>query len=265
MKTYDSGPDIRPPSDAVRIRARSAVMSQVGQGGGAVSTDGADVATFDQSGFDDAPREIKKRWLILGAGLAAAAVGAAIVIGPALRGDDLGLTPASTSQPERVLSQDKQDAFHDDCFLLAMDADNYDADLRELVRSTLQYDSMTLATHHVTDEYQFVVIRNGLVQTTCVGDAEVQLNTRFTKTPGDDPEALLPYSRGTLTDSGKTIEVGQLDDQVVSMTLITPDGEVDAKVDDGFYSVLQATDDDEADRTYEVTYRNGRTKTITTP
>ncbi len=265
MKTPDTGPTIRPPSNAVRVRARSAVMSQVGQGSGMVSSDGADLTTFSRFGFDDAPSEVKKRWLVVGAGLAAAAIGAAIGIGPALRGDDLGLTPASPSQPETTLSQDKQDTFQNDCFQLAMDAENYGADRKRLVRSTLQDDPMTLATHHVTAEYQFVVIRNGLVQTTCVGDGHAQLSPRFTETPGDDPLAFILYSRGTLTDSGKTIEVGEVDGQVKSMTVVTPDCKVDAMVDGGFYSVVQANDSDGAERTYEATYENGGTKTITTP
>lgn len=232
---------------------------------GAVSDDGADVATFGRSDFDDAPRDIKKRWLVVSAGLAAAAVGAAIVIGPALRGDDLGLTPANPAPSETVLSQDKQDAFEGDCFRLAMDAENYGADRRELVSSTLTFDPMELATHHVTGEYQFVVIRNGLVQTTCVGDGDEQLSARFTEASGEDPEVFLLYSRETLTDSGEILEVGELDDQVVSMTVTTPDGEVEAKVDGGFYSVVQANDYEEVDRTYEATYENAGTRTITSP
>lgn len=49
------------------------------------------------------------------------------------------------------------------------------------------------------------------------------------------------------------------------MTLSTPDGEVDAKVDGRYYSVVQANDYDGADRTYKVTYENGGAKTIATP
>jgi len=242
-------------------------MSQIGDGPHAMAGTGhgADLVTFDRSGPDDAPRDTKRRWLLGVAGLAAAAIGAAIVLGPALRGDDLGLTPASTERPDTMLSQDEQDTFANDCFLLAMDADNYDADLREMVRSTLTFDPMTLATHHVTDEYQFVVIRNGLVQTTCVGDANDQLSTRFTETPGEDPLDFISYSRGTLMDSGKTIEFGKVDDTVVSMTVTSPEGQIDATVEDGYYSFVQTNDYETVDRTYEVTYENGSTRTNTTP
>lgn len=56
----------------------------------------------------------------------------------------------------------------------------------------------------------------------------------------------------------RTGSAGHADD-LVSIVFL----EVQAVVKDGFYSFAQ--ENDEAERTYEVTYENGGTRTITTP
>lgn len=108
----DTGPAVRTMSPQVRAHARGTLLAETSRTNisGAAPMGAADGVSFGRDGVDDAPTPLKKRWMVVAAGLAVVAAGAAIIAGTGLLGgDDLGTGPAGTDPSDNNVVDGSQE------------------------------------------------------------------------------------------------------------------------------------------------------------
>lgn len=276
MKNTDTGPTMPPPDDRKSAHARAVLMAQVRQTPLEPTASTADVATFGRSELDDAPREIKKRWLAAGAGLAAAAVGAAIVLGSGPFGDDLGVTPAEDPNTDTAVATDAVDSLlvAEGCLFGANESlesslesltDESNPMIAEDLNAAIDAGPLEVAYEHVEAEYTAAVVQNMAYRRVCFGDDEGPLSRggHFGPTVGTpDVVTLQQRFHEPYEGSVHTLVVGQVAEDVESILVRAADGgEAQAHRDGGFFSARLAADDNEA-LTFEVTMTDGSVEVI---
>ncbi|MGC1208070.1 MAG: hypothetical protein WA880_08970 [Ornithinimicrobium sp.] len=258
----DSGPTVRRMSPDVRSHARGVLLAEAVSGSADHDHDGegggvhADTATLGRDGFDGAPAPLKKRWMVLAAGLAVAAAGAAIIVGSGvISGDDIGLSPADTTT-----SQDESNEYVGD----KSDRDGNPTLSLERVRCLNQAgaprdDTSSVAYEHRTDDYTMVAVTYGMPQM-CAETSEGSSWSSSRENSGEVGEFIRQTS--IVGDRYTELLGGKVADDVTAID-IQADGEVvaSAHLEDGWFSAF-ATTEPSADLSYLVTMRDGTSKTV---
>lgn len=229
----DGGPEVRRMSAPIRAHARSTLLAETSRTNisGAAPMAAAHGVSFGRDGVDDAPTPLKKRWMVIAAGLAVAAAGAAIFAGSGvLSGDDLGTGPAGTDQ-----SQDPPSPYSAalaDCQMFASE-NQAGTVVSPLADLTLLYE------HVLAGGYSALALTDGLNVTACgflpdgTGTA-VQAATGFTGTLLE--EAIVP----TKLELGvEYLFIGQVGTDVSSVQVYSGEEPIGySHVENGWFSAL---------------------------
>lgn len=257
----DAGPSVRPISTEVRAQSRDTLMAEVNASGphGHGDESRADAVSFDRDGLDDAPRPLKKRWFVLGAGLVAASAAAAIIAGTGVvSGEDLGLTPADSTSSQEESSADED-----------LKADQAIAKCRATLQENQVEDGRTglgippalgdadIVYLHTTPDYVAVAVSDSGTQAVCAYNAAGDQRTAYI-----NDELTGPLSQQVLLPEGPETNVnllfaGQVAPQVTQVEVRSDRRPpTQAHVQNGFFSAWVPVEMDE-NLDYVVTLPDG--------
>lgn len=262
----DAGPTVRGMSKHVRDHARGTLLAETSRttllGNASSNTGeatGADAVNFGREGFDDAPAPLKKRWLVVAAGLAVAAAGAAIIAGTGfISGDDLGLSPADSTQSREQASNDGIDGTGVDSNLTLTQTrapclTNLGAPADDL--SPVVYE-------HQTQDYTIVAVTYGGSTQMCATSGRGMYSAESGSGSGSGP--LTELIRQTSSEGENYIEMlgGKVTEDVTTLE-IQSGGEPVAQghLENGWFSAFATTTPGD-ELSYRMTMKDGTSQTV---
>lgn len=260
----DAGPSVRPMSAELRAQSRDVLLAEIHatRAGGVAEESRADAVTLGRDGLDDAPPPLKKRWIVVGAGLVAAAAAVAIVASTGLvSGEDLGLTPADSTPTQEKTSPEED-----------LNADRAVAKCRATLQEKQIEDSTTgldippalgdadVVYMHTTADHVAVAVSDSGTEALCAYNAAGDERTAFTEERLTGPlrqDVLLPEGPGIRVN---LLFAGRVAPQVTQVEVHSDRGDpTQVHVQDGFFSAWVPVELDE-NLDFVATLRDGSTE-----
>ncbi len=268
----DAGPTVRRMSPQVRGHARGTLLAETSRttlsdptlSDATLSSEGeatgADGANFGWDGLDDAPAPLKKRWVVVAAGLAVAAAGAAIIAGTGLiSSDDLGLSAAdSTQSPDEAGDEAIGNGPESGGISTLIQARG---DCLDSERSP-GIDESAVVFEHQTKDYAAVVVSHDGLTLMCATSGRGKYSAEYGSGAGTDPITVL--IRQTIPQGKDYLEMlgGKVADDITAVQIQSGgDPVAEAHLENGWFSAFATTTPGE-ELSYLVTMKDGTSETL---